>query len=113
MTDEDAEQEVGAGTGGHDDGALPHRVTPHRPVLVGRVDVVVLGRHPDDLHEGAGRDGLQPVLGLAPPEGEEGRSEADEVAGDFHAERLGCNHVSGFVQCDRDHNTDGKNENPD
>ena len=110
---DDREREVGGRAGAHHDRALPHRVAPHRPGLVLRRDVVVLRRHADDLAEAAERDALDAVLGLAALERPDGRSEADEVAADLHAEGLGGQHVTRLMQADRDQDSQSEQDDPE
>jgi hypothetical protein len=52
--------------GGEHHRPLASRLTPERARLVGRIDLLEL-RHPDDLDEASGGDGLDAPLGLAGP----------------------------------------------
>src|SRR5580693_4659975 len=82
------------------------------PRLVLRVHLVERG-HPDDLDEAAERQRLDPVLGLAPPGGPDGRPEADEVSGHLHAELLRRHEVPGLVQHHRKKQGDDEDDPAD
>src|SRR5690606_39018112 len=105
--------EVREGAGRHDDRPLPDRETPHRPWLVGRVDVVVLRRHADDLAETAKRNRLEAVLGPAPPKRPDRRPKADEVSGHLHSEALGGEQVPRLVQAHGNENREGEQRHPE
>src|SRR6185312_10878453 len=77
------------------------RLELERAVLVARLDLVEIG-HPDDLDVTAGRDRLDPVLGLAAAEGPQLGSEPDEELGHLAARPAGAPHVARLVQHDRE-----------
>ena len=75
-------------------------------VLVGHV---LEHGEPGDADVAPGRDGLDPVLGLAPPDRPQPGAEADEVLGDLHAGPLGGGEVAQLVQ-HHDRHQDGDEE---
>ena len=72
--------------------------------LVLGVDLLEVG-HARDLHVAPQREGLDPVLGLAPSERPQARPEPEEVFGHLHPAPLGRQQVAELV--DHDHDDDG------
>jgi hypothetical protein len=96
------QDEVHGGTGHRHADPLPERLLAVGARFVGgidRLDVV----HPDDLHVGAGRDGLDAVFGLATVGGPDAGTEAQEELGGLHAGPLGHDEVAELVQGDHHH----------
>src|SRR5690606_37874123 len=82
-------------------------------LVLGRHLLLVLQRrHPDDLDERAEGDRLDAVLGLSLAERPDGRTEADEIPRDLHAEGARGVHVSGLVDRDGDQNAEREQHNP-
>jgi hypothetical protein len=98
--DEEGEDEVDRRARADDHEALPHRLA------VVRAGLHLLGQllarvHPADLHEAAGGDPADAVLGLAAADLHERPAEEEHEALDAHADRLGRREVAGLVQDDQ------------
>ena len=106
---DEGDEEVHGRAGGPDDDPLVERL-----LTVGAR--LVLGGHVFEHGEAGdpdvapGRDGLDPVFGLAPPHRPQARTEADEVLGDLHARPLGGGEVAQLVQHDDRHDDDDEQQ---
>ena len=102
---DERETQVHDDAGEHGDESLADRGLAVGAGLVFGIDLFEVG-HADDAHVAAGGDGLDAVLGLAPPERPDPRSESEEELGDLHPRLLGGDVVAPLVQHDREDQPD-------